>query len=336
MVRTSQHQAAHPLAYLLAVVLTLVVVVLGAYTRLSDAGLGCPDWPGCYGHMTVPNDPQALAHAREAFAHRPLEAGKAWKEMVHRYAAGMLGLAVLGLTLSAWRRRTGRMLATATLALIGFQAALGMWTVTLLLKPVVVMGHLLGGLGVLSLLWLGYLNARSFVPQRRAEPRLLRRLALLGVAVLTLQIALGGWTSANYAALACPTFPTCMGQWWPPMDLADGFVLWRGLGVNYEFGVLDSSARVAIHMMHRAWAVVTLLCLAGLSIATLRREAGALRVVAAAVLLLLLAQVTLGASNVWLHLPLSVAVAHNAVAALLLLALLTLTHTLYRAGAKRV
>lgn len=329
-------QPANPLPYLLAVVLALVVVILGAYTRLSDAGLGCPDWPGCYGHLTVPSHPEAVAQANEAYGHRPVEAGKAWKEMVHRYAAGLLGLLVLGLAVRAWRQGRHRLLATATLVLVVFQAALGMWTVTLLLKPVVVMAHLLGGFTVLSLLWLGYLNARSFVPQRRSPPIVLRRLALGALAVLVLQIALGGWTSANYAALACPTFPKCLGEWWPPMDMADGFVLWRGLGVNYEFGVLDSPARVAVHMAHRAWAVVALLCVGGVAVLTALREAGALRAAATAVLLLLVVQVSLGVANVWLSLPLPVAVAHNAVAALLLLAVLALIHTLYRSGTRRV
>jgi cytochrome c oxidase assembly protein subunit 15 len=319
---------------LLAAVLALVVVILGAYTRLSDAGLGCPDWPGCYGHVGVPASPAALDRANEAFVQRPVEPAKAWKEMVHRYAAGLLGLVVLGLTLSAWRRAAGRALATALLVLIVFQAALGMWTVTLLLKPVVVMGHLLGGFSVLSLLWLGYLGARSFVPTRQRPPARLRRLMLVGIAVLVVQIALGGWTSANYAALACPTFPKCMGEWWPPMDMADGFVMWRGLGVNYEFGVLDSPARVAVHMAHRAWAVVTFLYLAAVGIYALRQP-GPLRAAAAVMLTLLVAQVSLGIANVWLHLPLPVAAAHNAVAALLLLALLTLTHTLYRSGTAR-
>lgn len=330
MSRSTPRRGAHPLPWLFAAMLALTVVILGAYTRLSDAGLGCPDWPGCYGHLAVPASPDALAQANDAFAHRPVEPAKAWKEMVHRYAASLLGLVVLGLAVSAWRRGTGRTLATATALLVGFQAALGMWTVTLLLKPVVVMSHLLGGFGVLSLLWLGYLNTRSFVPERRAPPPcLLRRLAFVGIAVLVVQIALGGWTSANYAALACPTFPKCMGEWWPPMDMKDGFVLWRGLGINYEFGVLDSPARVAVHMAHRAWAVVAFLYLGGLGIGALRQR-GSLRAAAAVMLLLLASQVSLGVANVWLHLPLPVAAAHNAVAALLLLALLTLTHILVR------
>jgi cytochrome c oxidase assembly protein subunit 15 len=331
----SRQPSTNPLPWLFAVVLALIVVILGAYTRLSDAGLGCPDWPGCYGHVGVPGTAEAIDRANEVFAHRPVEPAKAWKEMVHRYAAGLLGLAVLGLTLAAWRRGAGRLLATVLLLLIVFQAALGMWTVTLQLKPVIVMGHLLGGFSVLSLLWLGYLGARSHVPDRRVPPVQLRRLALMGIAVLVVQIALGGWTSANYAALACPTFPKCMGEWWPPMDMADGFVLWRGLGVNYEFGVLDSPARVAVHMAHRAWALVAFVYLGFVGLHVARRCAGPLRAIAAAMLVLLVAQVSLGMANVWLALPLPVAAAHNAVAALLLLAVLTLTHTLYRSGHAR-
>lgn len=336
MTGSSQPSSIHPLLWLLAVVLALTVVVLGAYTRLSDAGLGCPDWPGCYGHLAVPSG-EAVARANEAYAHRPLEPGKAWKEMIHRYAAGTLGLMVLGLTVVAWRRRAGRALATALLALIAFQAALGMWTVTLMLKPVVVMGHLLGGLSVLGLLWLGYLGARSYVPDRRAvpPPALLRRLAVGAIVVLGLQIALGGWTSANYAALACPTFPKCLGEWWPPMDMADGFVLWRGLGVNYEFGVLDSPARVAVHMAHRAWALVTFVYLAATATLVVRRTSGSLRTIGWVLWLVLLTQVSLGIANVWFGLPLPVAVAHNALAAVLLLTVLTLVHTLYRSGKTR-
>lgn len=331
----SRKTPSSPLPWLLAVVLALIVVILGAYTRLSDAGLGCPDWPGCYGHLGVPGTAEAVDRANEAFAHRPVEPSKAWKEMIHRYAAGLLGLAVLGLAIAAWRRGSGRLLASGLLLLIAFQAALGMWTVTLQLKPVIVMGHLLGGFTVLSLLWLGYLSARSYVPDRRAPPVRLRRLALFGMAVLVVQIALGGWTSANYAALACPTLPRCMGEWWPPMDMADGFVLWRGLGVNYEFGVLDSPARVAVHMAHRAWALVTFACLGFVGLQVARRCPGPLRAAAVAMLALLAAQVSLGIANVWLSLPLPVAAAHNAVAALLLLSVLTLTHTLYRSGTSR-
>lgn len=319
-----------------ATVLALCVVVLGAYVRLSDAGLGCPDWPGCYGHVGVPESGQEVAAANAAYPERPVEAGKAWKEMVHRYLAGTLGLLILALAIVAWRhrRRQPVWLPTLLVGLVGFQALLGMWTVTLLLKPVVVMGHLLGGLMTLSLLWWLALRragvaSRQGVGPSPAAGRYLRPWALLGLALLVLQLALGGWTSANYAALACPDFPTCQGAWWPPTDFGEAFILWRGLGIDYEGGVLDHPARVTIHLMHRMGAVVTFLYLGWLAIGTIRARGGqALTVAGAALLLVLLVQVSLGIGNVLLVLPLPVAVAHNGVGALLLLTLVTVLHYL--------
>lgn len=311
---------------------TLVVVVLGAYVRLSDAGLGCPDWPGCYGRLAVSGDPVYQARAAESYPERPLDTAKAWKEMVHRYFAGTLGLLVLSLAVLAWIRRQepGQhvLLPSALLGLVLFQALLGMWTVTLLLKPLVVMAHLLGGLALLGLLW--WLSLRSGALNAARHPNVaLRPWAVVGLVILGAQIALGGWTSANYAALQCIDFPTCQGEWWPSMDLAEGFVLWRGLGVDYEGGVLHNEARVAIHMMHRVGALVTLLYLGGLAVSAWRSGSDPRqRAVAVAVLVLLAVQVSLGIVNIVLVLPLPVAVAHNAGAALLLLALITLNHVL--------
>lgn len=313
--------------------LALVVVVLGAYVRLSDAGLGCPDWPGCYGRLAVPAEAMSIEQASLAYPERPLETDKAWKEMVHRYFAGTLGLVILGLAVVAWLRRQqpGQQvgLPSALLALVIFQALLGMWTVTLLLKPVVVMAHLLGGLATLGLLWwVSLRHTRLFQRQALAAPeRALRPWALLGLLVLGMQVALGGWTSANYAALQCTDFPTCQGEWWPPMDFAEGFVLWRGLGVDYEGGVLHNEARVAIHVAHRIGALVTLLYLGWLGLRAWRSSSTpCVRGTAAALLGLLLLQVSLGIANVVLFLPLPVAAAHNAGAALLLLSLITLNH----------
>jgi len=319
---------------------TLVVVILGAYTRLADAGLGCPDWPGCYGHLGVPKAPEDVMAANANFPERPLETPKAWKEMVHRYFAGTLGLLIFTIAILSWRRRqdAGQAVALpmAIAALVVFQALLGMWTVTLQLKPVVVMGHLLGGFTTLALLWWLFLRTSATgtrlaggfrdVPET-VTPRLI---ALVSLVVIYVQIALGGWTSANYAALACTDFPTCQSVWWPAMDFEEGFVLWRGLGVNYEFGVLDSAARTAIHMSHRVGALVTAAWLLFVSIYFMKGAGGpAARHVAIVLLAILALQLGLGITNVLAALPLGVAVAHNAVGALLLLAIVTLNHVLH-------
>jgi len=318
---------------LIATALALCVVILGAYVRLSHAGLGCPDWPGCYGQMAVPQEPGAVAAANEAYPERPLHEAKAWKEMIHRYVAGTLGLLVLALAIGAWRWRGNRDdhpglgLPTFLLGLIVFQALLGMWTVTLLLQPVIVMGHLLGGMTTLALLfWLGLRTARrlQLAPQDAAGP--VRVLALTALAVVAVQIALGGWTSANYAALACYDFPTCHGQWWPPTDFGEAFTLWHELGVDYEGGVLDTTARVTIHLTHRIGALITALIVAALAIALLRKAAPLARALGALVLLILCAQIGLGIANVVEGLPLAVATTHNAVGALLLLTLVLVNH----------
>lgn len=323
----------HRLAWA-ALALTFLVVVLGAYVRLSDAGLGCPDWPGCYGRLDVPDEIHQIAEANAAYPHRPVEPAKAWKEMAHRYLAGTLGLTILLLAVLAWRRRRAPVqpvvLPLCLLALVVFQSLLGMWTVTWQLKPVVVMAHLLGGLTTLSLLaWLVLRQGRYGADAVAAHDRALRGYALLGLVLLAGQIALGGWTSANYAALACPDFPTCQARWWPPMDFRDAFTLWRGLGVSYEGGVLANDARVTIHMMHRLGALTVSLYLVWLGWWSLAADRGtAVRSVGLTMIVLLLGQLALGIANVVLLLPLPVAVAHNGGAALLLLALVALNHLL--------
>jgi len=316
---------------LIACALACMVILLGAYTRLTNAGLGCPDWPGCYGQLIVPSSPEQVVD-KAWLAQRPLEPAKGWNEMVHRYFAGALGLVILVLALWSWGRRRSRpgqavLLPTLLLALVVFQAILGMWTVTLLLKPLVVLGHLLGGFATLALLAL--LAQRSAPRRPPVVARELRAGAAIGLLVLVVQIALGGWTSANYAALACIDFPTCQGGWIPAMDFDEAFVLWRGLGVNYEFGVLEHPARTAIHVTHRVGALVTLLVLGWLVIGMLRARRG-LGGVAALIGILLLVQLALGIGNVLLHLPLGVATAHNAVAALLLVSLVYLNGLLWR------
>jgi cytochrome c oxidase assembly protein subunit 15 len=317
-------------------ILTFVVIVLGAYTRLTDAGLGCPDWPGCYGKLVVPQSAEQVTQ-KHYLEQRPLEPEKGWMEMIHRYFAGLLGLMILAIAIWSWRRR-GRYpdqpvwLPTALLALVIFQAALGMWTVTLLLKPVVVMAHLLGGFATFSLLVLLALRARprglgTSLSKRSSGGW--RSAGIAALLVLITQIALGGWTSTNYAALSCLDFPTCQGSWVPEMDFDEAFVMWRGLGVNYEFGVLEHPARTAIHVTHRIGAVVTALVLGWFVIALLRSGQG---LVGGALLVggLLLAQIALGIGNVLLHLPLGVATAHNGVAALLLVSLVYVNYRLWR------
>jgi cytochrome c oxidase assembly protein subunit 15 len=312
---------------LAGVFLAFGVVVLGAWVRLSAAGLGCPDWPGCYGHLTVDEAARNAEAINEAFPHRPFEYHKAIKEMVHRYFASGLGLLIMALAGIAFaNRRDPRQpvaLPIALVALVILQGLLGMWTVTLLLKPLIVVLHLLGGLATLSLLaWLAMTPAEGNVAVPPANPSGgLRKLAGIGLAVLVLQIALGGWTSSNYAALACPDFPTCQNSAWPDMDMKDAFVLWRGLGIDYEGGVLDHPARVAIHFVHRLGAMTTALVLGFLSIAAWRRGAmPAVRTAGMVLAVVLVAQLILGPLMVIRALPLSLATAHNAVAALLLLA----------------
>ncbi len=313
----------HKLAMIAAIV-AFCVIVLGAWVRLSHAGLGCPDWPGCYGQLTWPDAAHEIASANQAFPERPFESSKAWREMVHRYLAGGLMLLVLALCWQAWRgpefNRRFRSITTFLLVLIIFQALLGMWTVTLKLKPVIVMLHLLGGLTTFSLLlWLMF-SSRGRWGHLREKPnirvRKMRGPILAALAVLIIQIALGGWTSANYAALACPDVPMCTGQWWPESDFSEAFVLWREVGVNYEGGVLDHPARVAIHLSHRIGAIVTLFVM--LILAFRLRKIAPLRNGGQLLLGVVLAQFTLGVLNVALHLPLANAVAHNAGAALLL------------------
>ncbi len=314
-------------------VLAFVVIVLGAYTRLADAGLGCPDWPGCYGQLLVPASADEVVD-KGYLEQRALEPDKGWKEMIHRYFAGTLGLAILAIAVwSWWRRRDDPdqpvWLPSFLLALVIFQAALGMWTVTLLLKPVVVMAHLLGGFATFSLLVLLALRVRREHPLAHLGSGRWRGAAAAGLLILIAQIALGGWTSSNYAALSCLDFPTCQGSWTPEMDFDEAFVMWRGLGVNYEYGVLEHPARTAIHITHRIGALVTLLYLGWLVLALLRGDQG----LRGAVMLtggLLLAQVALGIGNVLLHLPLGVATAHNGVAALLLVSLIYVNFRLWR------
>lgn len=361
------HRHFHRIAWL-AVALAAVVIVFGAFVRLSHAGLSCPDWPTCYGQAAWPTHEHEIAAANDQFE-RPVEVNKTWREQFHRHIAASLGLLVLALALLARRADKGvwwvlaasgtvavsialyigthyfasailaatgeavllalalraspeplARLAPLTLAVIVFQALLGMWTVTWLLKPVVVMAHLLGGLATFSLLLTMAWRSTAGRDMPRADLARIRPWLWMALTVLVLQIALGGWTSANYAALACGAdFPTCQGLWWPNHDFQQGFVLWRGIGVDYEGGVLDGPARVAIHLAHRLGAVAALVLVLASAIRLLRSSG--LAAWGWLLIVVLLAQIGLGISNVVLGLPLWVAVAHNA-GALLLLAIL--------------
>lgn len=311
----------------LAAIMAFCVIVLGAWVRLSHAGLGCPDWPGCYGQLTWPNANVDVTSANQAFPDRPVEAHKAWKEMVHRYVAGALVLLVLAITWKVWRsphaRRQLKILTIVLLGFILFQAMLGMWTVTLKLKPIIVMAHLLGGMTTFSLiLWVVFSSKRLPVQSTSSRVLKMRPAIITAIIVLSCQIALGGWTSANYAALACPDIPTCHGEWLPDTNFKEGFILWREVGVNYEGGLLDLPSRVAVHLAHRIGALITLLVIVLLSLRLLKVPQ--LQTGGRVLLALILAQFTLGVLNVVLSLPLANAVAHNSGAVLVLATLLGL------------
>ena len=311
---------------LLATLMALLVVLLGAYTRLTHSGLGCPDWPGCYGFISVPSTDAQLVHAELHFPQAPVEAAKGWSEMVHRYFAGTLGCLILWLAVRAWKQRKRHdqplKLPLFILLVVIIQAAFGMWTVTLKLWPQVVTAHLMGGFATLSLLFLLTLRLSGWLPAL-AIPRRLQRWATAGLVLVIIQIALGGWVSSNYAAVACVDLPTCHGQWWPAADFTNGFHLTQHIGPNYLGGQLDSEARTAIHLAHRLGAVLLTLVLLGL--AWQLRKVGMPRL-AGLVLLVLAVQISLGLSNVLFGLPLGLAVAHNAGGAALMLTLVLVNY----------
>ncbi len=316
-----------------AAIYTFVVVVVGAYVRLADAGLGCPDWPGCYGELTPHHAQDDIARAvvEQGGTHGPVSLGKAWKEMFHRYIAGGLGLLILAITVIAWARRRelqqSPLPATGLLALVLLQAALGMWTVTLLLKPAIVTLHLLGGLALLALLvWLALRQQAPPAVAPAAAARL-RPWAVLALLVVIVQIALGGWVSTNYAALACVDFPTCHSEWLPQMDFRHGFQLVRELGMTAAGTHLSYDAITAIHWTHRVGALATLLYVGGFAL-WLARSPGLARY-GIALLCVLLVQVALGIANVLGGLPLLVAAGHNAGAAILLVTMVVINFALH-------
>ncbi len=332
---------------LAAVALAVIVIMLGAWTRLVHAGLGCPDWPGCYGFLTVPQSDASIAIANARFPETPVDVAKGWPEMIHRYAAGTLGLLVFGLAAYGVRQRRLNVPVKLPLFVAGFivlQGAFGMWTVTLKLWPQVVALHLLGGFTTLSLLTLLALRLRrqsqrqrgvkvnvlssfsSVTPGANGGSRRFRPWLYGGLLLIVLQIALGAWTAANYAAVACPDLPTCGGQWWPQgMDFAHGFDITQHVGPNYLGGQLNADGRVAIHVSHRLGAAVVLVYFSVLlALLWARRRRNGLGQSVAVVAVVLLAQIALGLANVILYIPLAVAVAHNATGALLLLSVIQL------------
>ncbi len=314
---------------LIGTLLAAVVVMLGAFTRLVDAGLGCPDWPGCYGHLTWPQGIEEVERANMRFPETPVDHAKTWPEMVHRYFAGGLGLIILGLAVLALRSREKQdypfRLPVFLLILVVWQALFGMWTVTLQLWPQIVTLHLLGGITTFSLM--GVLTMRLAPPQWRSallDAGWLRRKRwwiFCGTLIVFAQIALGGWTASNYAAFACPDLPTCQTSWWPNMDWSAGFNFLQHIGPNYLGGRLDGAARTAIHFAHRLGAIVTAIYLVGLCIAQWRAGTSATRNAGVLIGSLLLVQILLGLANVYFLFPLPVAVAHNFVGALLLLSM---------------
>jgi cytochrome c oxidase assembly protein subunit 15 len=320
---------------LLGAVLALFVVVLGGYTRLSNSGLGCPDWPGCFGHIAPTGSAEHYATASDV--------RKAWVEMIHRYFASTLGLVIVLITAFSIRARRERGVsvgfALALLALVVFQGILGMLTVTWLLKPLIVTGHLIGGLTTFAmLLWL-WLSMRAqrqpvdggsvLTGNRLMEDGSRARLwATLALAALGLQVFLGGWTSSNYAAVACPDFPKCQAQWVPEADYEDAFVLWRGLGINYAGGVLDHPARVAIHFTHRLGALLATVLLLLAAFGAMRGLGRGARWAGVAVVAALVLQLSIGIFMVLRAFPLPLAAAHNAGAALLVAATVLLNRRL--------
>jgi cytochrome c oxidase assembly protein subunit 15 len=324
----------------ISLLLTLMVIGLGAYTRLTDAGLGCPDWPGCYGKLTAPLHDDHIAEAQAKFPDAQIEPHKAHNEMLHRYIAGLLGLCVLAIALVSFWIKRFRLLSTTILLLVIFQAALGMWTVTLNLLPLVVLAHLLGGFGLLSSLALLRVNIHWFRRNQIvdghasvviAEPQL-SRLLPFGYAVLMIlivQIILGGWTSTNYAAAVCYQLPFCESGWQEHFSVQSALSLTLGHD-TYEYGVLPYEARMSIHVLHRMGALVTLVALGLFAFLCWRRAATTtMRRFAVVIAGLLMLQLTLGLVNVIAQLPLLNAVAHNLVAANLLMVLVIFLRQLY-------
>ena len=314
---------------LVGICMAFVVIALGAWTRLVDAGLGCPDWPGCYGFVFWPNDEAEIALAESRFPMFPYDINKAIPEQVHRLFAASLGLLAIFLVALSFKTKSKsiRNWAIFLLILICCQGIFGYLTVSLKLLPIIVTTHLFGGFATLTLLYFIYLKSRNFEILNQINISNLKGIALIALIALIIQIFLGVWTSTNYASLACADFPTCQGTYLPEMDFKTGFNLNQEVGPNYLYGLLDNPARVAIHYSHRVSALVLALIFLILMSRLWFSVAAPL---ASTLGILLLTQITLGIINVVYVLPLYVAIAHNLVAACLLLATFTVNYLAWK------
>lgn len=337
MLKTSKSQKFFRLA-LFSALFSFLLIVLSAWGRINEAGLGCPEWPGCYGRLFAPLTAQELNEARTYFPRQPAEEERRAKETLHRFFSGALGLLIIRLTVLGWQlkkhvRRQQVLIPGLVFVLVFAQAILGIFTARLEHKPLIGMLHMSLGFSILGLLWWIVLRELRFWRPVTAAPaavlRGLRPRALAALILVIFQIALGGWLSTNYAALACPDFPVCQGTFWPTMNLIEGFTLWRDIGLQYEGVLLNLEAATAIHMAHRLGALVVLLYVGWLALHTMRvGSRDHLCRYGLLVLIILLAQVTLGIITVLAHLPVAIVVAHHTVAALLMLSLITFNHAL--------
>jgi len=334
MLRLSKSQRFYRLL-MFATLYALVLLVLSAWWRSNEAGLGCPDWPGCYGRLFAPQTAQDLSEARSVFPRQPGEEEKMLKDTLQRYISGALGLLMFPLVNLGWHlkkhvRRQQVLLPVLVFLLVFVQVAMSIATVKLQHKPLITMLQLSANMLILGLLWWTLLREQRFWRPVAAAPATLRRLrprALFGLLLVIVQFALGGWVSANYAAMACPDFPTCQGTYWPGMDFLSGFVLWRDIGIDYEGIQLNLEAATSVHMAHRLGALISLLYVGWLALHTIRLGANdQLCRYGLLVLVLLLIQTTLGIITVLMHLPVPVVVAHSAAGALLIMSLITLNH----------
>tara|TARA_Y100000768_G_C23983521_1_gene687337 strand:+ start:1252 stop:2226 length:975 start_codon:yes stop_codon:yes gene_type:complete len=315
---------------LIGICMAFVVIALGAWTRLVDAGLGCPDWPGCYGFVFWPNDEVEIAIAESRFPTYPYDINKAIPEQVHRLFAAALGFIAILLVFLSFEKTKNKSIQRWTiflLILICCQGLFGYLTVSLKLLPIIVTTHLFGGFATLMLLYFIYLKSRNFEIFNQINISNLKVIASIAFAVLIFQIFLGVWTSTNYASLACADFPTCQGSYMPEMDFKNGFNLNQEVGPNYLYGLLDNPARVAIHYSHRVSALLLTFIFLILMSRLWFSDAAPL---ASTLGILLLTQITLGIINVIYVLPLYVAIAHNLVAALLLLATFTINYLAWK------
>jgi heme a synthase len=315
--------------------LTLDLIMFGAFVRLTDSGLGCPDWPGCYGSVSPIGALDSIREAAQAMPDGPVTLPKAWIEMIHRYVGALLGFLIILIVALGWRKRSALgyspKLAIATLVAVCIQGAFGAWTVTHQLMPAVVTAHLFGGMTLLGMMT--WLAARERAYAKPAAATLTcRPWAIFGLLLLAVQIVLGGWVSTNYAALACMDFPTCHGSWIPEMDLRNGFSVVRGLGEMPNGEMISQTALTAIHWAHRNFAFVVFAVL-GILAWRLLSDQGT-RGPARLVLVLLGAQLFTGLTTIFFHWPLLIAVLHNGGAAGLVLATVTIVYRLsVRSGA---